>query len=86
MLIFGMIGYVCRKLDLPTAPIILGMRLEATGESGFKNAILMSKGQPVILYYLQRPASLVLLVLIFLTVVVPIISMAMKAVKSRKTA
>lgn len=86
MLIFGLIGYLCRKLDLPTAPIILGMLLEATGESGFKNAILMSKGQPVILYYLQRPASLVLLVLIFLTVVVPIISMAMKAVKSRKTA
>ena len=86
MLIFGLIGYLCRKLDLPTAPIILGMRLEATGESGFKNAILMSKGQPVIVYYLQRPASLVLLVLIFLTVVVPIISMAMKAVKSRKTA
>lgn len=85
MLIFGLIGYLCRKLDLPTAPIILGMLLEATGESGFKNAILMSKGQPVILYYLQRPASLVLLVLIFLTVVVPIISMAMKAVKSRKT-
>lgn len=50
------------------------------------DAILMSKGQPVILYYLQRPASLVLLVRIFLTVVVPIISMAMKAVKSRKTA
>ena len=71
MLIFGLIGYLCRKLDLPTAPIILGMLLEATGESGFKNAILMSKGQPVILYYLQRPASLVLLVLIFLTVVVP---------------
>ena len=86
MLIFGLICYLCRKLDLPTAPIILGMLLEATGESGFKNAILMSKGQPVILYYLQRPASLVLLVLIFLTVVVPIISMAMKAVKSRKTA
>ena len=86
LLIFGLIGYLCRKLDLPTAPIILGMLLEATGESGFKNAILMSKGQPVILYYLQRPASLVLLVLIFLTVVVPIISMAMKAVKSRKTA
>ena len=86
MLIFGLIGYLCRKLDLPTAAIILGMLLEATGESGFKNAILMSKGQPVILYYLQRPASLVLLVLIFLTVVVPIISMAMKAVKSRKTA
>ena len=84
MLIFGLIGYLCRKLELPTAPIILGMLLEATGESGFKNAILMSKGQPVILYYLQRPASIVLLALIFLTVVVPIIQMVMKAAKGRK--
>lgn len=84
MLFFGLIGYLCRKLDLPTAPVILGMLLEATGESGFKNAILMSKGKPVILYYLQRPASIVLLVLIFLTVVVPIIQMAVKAVKAKK--
>lgn len=86
MLVFGLIGYLCKRLDLPTAPIILGMLLEATGESGFKNAILMSKGQPILFYYLQRPASLVLLLLIFLTVVVPIISMAVKAMKNRKIA
>lgn len=71
MLIFGIIGYLCRKLDLPAAPVILGMLLEATGESGFKNAILMSKGEPVLIYYLHRPASVVLLLLIFITVVLP---------------
>lgn len=84
MLVFGIVGYLCRKLDLPTAPIILGMLLEATGESGFKNAILMAKGQPVLLYYLQRPASLVLLVLIFITVVLPAVKALLSFVRSKK--
>lgn len=84
MLVFGLIGYLCKKVNLPTAPIILGMLLEATGESGFKNAILMAKNTPVMLYYLKRPASLVLLILIVLTVVVPAIQSVVRMVKSRK--
>ena len=84
MLVFGIIGYLCRKLDLPTAPIILGMLLEATGESGFKNAILMSKGEPVLTYYLHRPASLVLLVLIFVTVVLPAVKSNIALIKKSR--
>lgn len=60
------------------------MLLESTGESGFKNAILMAKNTPVLLYYLKRPASLVLLVLIVLTVVVPAIQSVVRMVKARK--
>lgn len=85
MLAFGLVGYLCKKVSLPTAPIILGMLLESTGESGFKNAILMAKNTPVLLYYLKRPASLVLLVLIVLTVVVPAIQNVVRMVKARKT-
>ena len=84
MLVFGLIGYLCKKVDLPTAPIILGLLLESTGEQGFKNAILMAKDTPVLLYYLQRPASLVLILLIVATVIVPAIQSAVKAVKNRK--
>lgn len=84
MLVFGLIGYLCKKADLPTAPIILGLLLESTGEQGFKNAILMAKDTPILLYYLQRPASLVLILLIVATVVVPAIQSAIKAVKGRK--
>ncbi|WP_312938993.1 tripartite tricarboxylate transporter permease [Oscillibacter sp.] len=83
MLIFGIIGYLFRKLDLPTAPIILGMLLEATGESGFKNAILMSKGEPVLMYYLQRPASLILLILIFISVGLPIVKSLAGVIKKK---
>jgi len=84
MLIFGLAGYLCRKIGLPTAPIILGMLLESTGENGFKNAILMAKNTPVLQYYLQRPASLVLILLIILTVVVPAVQALLRVVKARK--
>ena len=79
MLAFGLIGYLFKKVGLPTAPIILGLLLESTGEQGFKNAILMAKDTPVLLYYLQRPASLVLILLIVATVIVPTIQSAVKA-------
>lgn len=84
MLIFGFAGYICRKIGLPTAPIILGMLLESTGENGFKNAILMAKKTPVLEFYLKRPASLVLILLVVLTVVVPAVQAIMRAVKARK--
>ncbi len=84
MLAFGLIGYLFKKVGLPTAPIILGLLLESTGEQGFKNAILMAKDTPVLLYYLQRPASLVLILLIVATVIVPTIQSAVKAVRNRR--
>ena len=84
MLAFGLIGYLFKKVGLPTAPIILGLLLESTGEQGFKNAILMAKDTPVLLYYLQRPASLVLILLIVATVIVPTIQSAVKAVRDRR--
>lgn len=84
MLAFGLIGYLFKKAGLPTAPIILGLLLESTGEQGFKNAILMAKDTPVLLYYLQRPASLVLILLIVATVIVPTIQSAVKAVRNRR--
>ena len=84
MLVFGFVGYICRKIGLPTAPIILGMLLEATGENGFKNAILMAKKTPILEFYLKRPASLVLILLIVLTVVVPAVQAIMRGIKVRK--
>lgn len=86
MLIFGLIGYLAKKVSLPTAPIILGLLLESTGEQGFKNAILQAKKTPVLLYYLKRPASLVLILLIIVTVVIPAIQSIIKAVKAKKAA
>ena len=84
MLIFGLIGYMARKFKLPTAPIILGLLLEKTGEEGFKNAILMAKKTPILQFYLSRPASLVLIILIIITVVVPAVQGIVKAVRKSK--
>ena len=84
MLIFGLIGYLARKFKLPTAPIILGLLLEKTGEEGFKNAILMAKSTPLWKFYLTRPASLVLIILIIVTVIVPAVQGIIKATKKTK--
>ncbi|MGP1348261.1 MAG: tripartite tricarboxylate transporter permease [Stomatobaculum sp.] len=86
MLFFGLVGYVARKLNLPTAPIILGLLLESMGESGFKNAILMSKGKPILQFYLSRPASLILIVLLIVTVALPLIGNIIKRFKKKSTA
>lgn len=86
MLFFGLVGYVARKLNLPTAPIILGLLLESMGESGFKNAILMSKGKPILQFYLSHPASLILIVLLIVTVALPLIGNIIKRFKKKSTA
>ncbi len=83
MLIFGFIGYMARKFKLPTAPVILGLLLEKTGEEGFKNAILMAKKTPILKFYLSRPASLVLIILIIVTVVVPAVQAVIKAARRK---
>ena len=84
MLVFGLIGYLCRKVKLPTAPIILGLLLEGMGEEGFKNAILMAKNTPVLQFYLQRPVSVVLIILLAATIFYPIISRVIKSARNKK--
>lgn len=77
MLVFGLIGYLMRKLDLPSAPAILGLLLGPLAENGFTNALVMAKGDPVS-YYLSRPLSVLLIVFIIFTIAWPFISDALK--------
>lgn len=73
MLVFGLIGYFMRKFNLPTAPTILGLLLEPTAESGFLNAIIQAKGQPMLAYYFSRPICVILIIMIALTIISPLI-------------
>lgn len=82
MLVFGLIGYLMRKLDLPSAPAILGLLLGPLAENGFMNALVMAKGSPVS-YYFSRPVSVVIMIFIVFTVAWPFISNILK--KYRKT-
>jgi TctA family transporter len=44
MLIFGVIGYVFKKLDYPLAPMVLALVLGDRAEDAFRQSMLLSKG------------------------------------------
>jgi len=45
MLVFGVIGYVFKKLDYPLAPLVLALVLGDRAESSFRQALLGSQGE-----------------------------------------
>ncbi|WP_334191507.1 tripartite tricarboxylate transporter permease [Pararhodobacter sp.] len=44
MVAFGILGYICRKLDIPTVPIILGILLGNAMEDNLRRAMVLSDG------------------------------------------
>jgi putative tricarboxylic transport membrane protein len=44
MMVFGVAGYVLRKLDYPLAPLVLALVLGDRAESAFRQAMLGSQG------------------------------------------
>jgi putative tricarboxylic transport membrane protein len=44
MTVFGIVGYVFRKLDIPTVPVILGILLGANMENNLRRAMVLSDG------------------------------------------
>lgn len=47
-LVFGVLAWVLRKLDLPPVPILLGLVLGKMTETNFRRALLISDGDPAI--------------------------------------
>ncbi|QPJ64339.1 MAG: C4-dicarboxylate ABC transporter permease [Candidatus Nitrohelix vancouverensis] len=50
MLIFGVVGFVMRKLDFPLAPMMVGFVLEPIGERSVRQALTLSSGNPGIFF------------------------------------
>jgi putative tricarboxylic transport membrane protein len=44
MLLFGVIGYVFKKLDYPLAPLVLALVLGDRAEDSFRQSMLISQG------------------------------------------
>ena len=61
MAIFGLLGYIFRKLDAEPAPMLLGFILGPMMEEFLRRALLLSKGSPMVL--VTRPISAVMLAL-----------------------
>ncbi len=50
MVAFGALGYVLRKLDIPTVPVILGILLGGNMENALRRAMVLSDGDPMFLF------------------------------------
>ncbi|HYN13774.1 MAG TPA: tripartite tricarboxylate transporter permease [Burkholderiales bacterium] len=67
---FGLLGYAMRKLDYPSAPLILGLVLGGAMERALRQSLMMSDGSVAILW--SRPISAVMLSLAVLILLVPL--------------
>ena len=67
---FGLLGYAMRKLDFPTAPLVLGLVLGDSMEKALRQSLMMSQGD---LSILLRPIPAVLLGIAAFLLVVPLI-------------
>jgi putative tricarboxylic transport membrane protein len=66
LVVFGLLGYVMRKTDFPTAPLVLAFVLGPLFEQAVRRSLVISHGDPTI--FLTRPWAVVfLLITIFLT-------------------
>jgi putative tricarboxylic transport membrane protein len=82
MLCAGFAGYFLEKLNVPLAPIILGMILGPMAEQSVRRAMLISRGDPTEL--LTRPISFVLAVCTFMVLLWPLIKYLRKRSNSKK--
>jgi putative tricarboxylic transport membrane protein len=70
MLVAGLAGYILEKVNVPLAPIILGMILGPMAEQSVRRALLISRGDATEL--LTRPISAALAIATLLVIVWPI--------------
>ncbi|HYI88707.1 MAG TPA: tripartite tricarboxylate transporter permease [Beijerinckiaceae bacterium] len=75
MLIFGVLGYIFKKLNYPLAPLVLALVLGDMAESAFRQAMLISNGSMTIFWSNPLVGSIVTLALLMLFW--PVISIAM---------
>src|SRR3989442_14712425 len=67
---FGLLGYLMRRLDYPTAPLILGLVLGGAMERALRQSLMVSEGSLSIL--VARPISAVIVSFAAVILAVPL--------------
>ena len=70
MIIFGIMGYAFRKMDIPTVPVILGILLGYQMENNLRHAMTLSDGDWT--YLFSSPISIGLWIAAVLGFVAPV--------------
>jgi putative tricarboxylic transport membrane protein len=69
--IFGLLGFVMRRWDIPVAPAVIGLILGPLAETQARRALAISQGSPAV--FVTQPISAAILGLSFLLLVVPLV-------------
>lgn len=65
----GVLGLVMRRFSFPTAPVVVGMILGPLAEAQMRNALSIGEGNWLV--FVQRPASLAILLVVIAVLLVP---------------
>lgn len=79
-LVFAVIAWLLRKLDMPAVPILLGMVLGNMTETNFRRALLISNGSPAIFF------SSIYCIIFLVLIVVAVGTIVRGKLKERKAA
>jgi len=71
MLIFGVVGYLMRKLDYPLAPAVLAIVLGPLAERSMRQSLIGSHGD--MMTFFERPISGTIMVIAIILLVMPLI-------------
>jgi putative tricarboxylic transport membrane protein len=80
MVVFGVVGYVFKKLDYPLAPLVLAIVLGDRAEESFRQAMLASQGDLRVLFSNGLVGGLTTLALVLLFW--PVVSALKKRMRS----
>jgi putative tricarboxylic transport membrane protein len=72
MVIFGVVGYVFKKLDYPLAPLVLALVLGDLAENALRQSLIMSQGTLGIFF--NRPISGAIMSVAVLFFLLPVIT------------
>ncbi|WP_103256698.1 tripartite tricarboxylate transporter permease [Tabrizicola aquatica] len=70
-ILFGVLGWLMMKFDIPRAPLVLALVLASLMETSLRQSLLLSFGSPMI--FVERPISAVLLVAVLIALFLPLI-------------
>ena len=76
MFVFGVVGYLMRKFRYQAAPLVLALVLGPMLEEAFRQSLITSRGSFAIFF--TRPISLGFLIVAFILLIIPIITMRKK--------
>jgi putative tricarboxylic transport membrane protein len=72
MVIFGIVGYVFKKLDYPLAPLVLALVLGDLAESALRQSLIMSQGSLAV--FVNRPIAGVITALALFFLIMPFLT------------